>query len=354
MAGRKEKNVLSQTEKREAKERQKRIEKANATLIPVPKATKESMGLIAFDADGIFRLTENRFVKMFILEEEKQEMNQKKFEGMGDEKMREFKLEEKEEKKKRRLLDVLNEPVNSKIRFTKKFSDEPVKDNFGRGFITLTAGAETLDEARNIFEKDEAALKRHIDITPLSVDDVLAEILSEDADDTSYASLIRAKKDWYKEMPQPVEETENFRLKDMYGQSMFALQYPEIVYENPMDRLRELGCPMIVAVDFERITPEDQIDFIRSMEKRYNRRIPDEKDFDFLNTSLQLMYLCDSDDARQIIEKTILSLYGKEGFILVPAVGMQKDAALSLMSLGLMSENNMRNVPEDVVRKILK
>lgn len=346
MTGRNAKNVENQITLKGEKERQKRIEKANAMLIPVPKSTTEKMGLISFDADGTFRLTDNRFVKVYVLNGEKEELNQETVQKNCD-----FAKEKQEAGSK--LIGILSEPIKSKIRLTKQIPDGSLQGKCDRDFITLTAGVETYDEARKIFSDDEEKIKRMLNITPMSVNDVLNHIMSRDVDELSYASFVRGKKDWYKEMPQITDGTESFRLNDLYGESLFVLQYPDIIYENQVEKMRELGCPMIVSVELERVTTEDQVDFIRSMEKRYNRRIPDEKDFDFLNASMQLVYMCDSNDAREIIENTILSLYSKEGFIMVPALGMQKDVAQSAMTLGIIGSSNMRNVPESVIKGII-
>ena len=60
--------AIAKEEKRMEKERKRRIELANKMLIPAGKKTSESMGIISFDPNGTFRLSENRWLKVFSVE----------------------------------------------------------------------------------------------------------------------------------------------------------------------------------------------------------------------------------------------------------------------------------------------
>ena len=59
-----EKAILHE-EKRLAKEKKRQIEQANKMLIPVSKKTNQSLGIISFDPEGTFRLTNNRWLRVF-------------------------------------------------------------------------------------------------------------------------------------------------------------------------------------------------------------------------------------------------------------------------------------------------
>ena len=62
--------AIAKEEKRMEKERKRRIEIANKMLIPVSKKTMETLGLISFDPNGVFRLAENRWMNVFVVEGE--------------------------------------------------------------------------------------------------------------------------------------------------------------------------------------------------------------------------------------------------------------------------------------------
>ena len=110
---------------------------------------------------------------------------------------------------------------------------------------------------------------------------------------------------------------------------------------------------MYMCLDLNSLTTEEQLDFNRALEKRYNRRLPFVTEDDFLNASLALVILCDSDDARDIIEKTIISLANRYDLLLSPSFYEQKKVTESAISLGLLDSTIMRNVKVDVVEKLI-
>ena len=57
--------AIAKEEKRLEKERKRQVELANKMLIPVSKKTSETLSLIAFDPNGVFRLIENRWMRVF-------------------------------------------------------------------------------------------------------------------------------------------------------------------------------------------------------------------------------------------------------------------------------------------------
>ena len=57
--------AIAKEEKRLEKERKRRIELANKMLIPVGKKTMETLGLISFDPNGVFRFSQNRWIRVF-------------------------------------------------------------------------------------------------------------------------------------------------------------------------------------------------------------------------------------------------------------------------------------------------
>ena len=328
MARSKGERAIMREEKRALTEKRKRIEEANKMLIPVPKATQQSLNLISFDPSGTFRFSENRWVKVFGVKEENENMNKE-------------------------TLSNLVSKLKSRIRITMQISGDIIKAGKTNCFVTLMLNGETYDEVRSKFSDDEKALSGQVSLYPLTVDEVFDLITKQSKeDDFSYASFVRGKKDWKKQLPDMKEESNYLKLLSSYGESCFCLSYPKDVCSDVTEKLRELGCPVIVSVDVVGISQEDNIDFNRSLEKKYNQRFGKSEEHKYMNVSYQLLFLSDSLDAKNIIEKTIFSIYSKEGYLLGPSVGMQEKVALSILSLGLVEHSNLRNVSSNVIDAI--
>ena len=63
--------AIRQEQRRMEKEKKRRIELANKMLIPVGEKTSQSLGLLSFDPNGVFRLGNNLWLKVFTLDEAK-------------------------------------------------------------------------------------------------------------------------------------------------------------------------------------------------------------------------------------------------------------------------------------------
>lgn len=329
MARSKGERAILREEKRKEKERLKRIEEANKMLIPVPKVTRESLKLIAFDPNGTFRFEGNRWVRVYRFCDIYQKMEDLK-------------------------LSNLVKKLQSKMKITTEVAAgvfAPGQENY---FVTLTASGETYDEVRSIYKEDEEALRGYMNLVSLAVDDVFGIITKQsESNSFSYASMVRGKKDWMKELPKVSEESEYFLMNGAYGECSICLQFPSFLLANVTEKLGTIGCPVVVSLELNPIRDEDNLDFNRSLEKRYNKRLTNGMTTtNYYNASYQLLFICDSADAREIIEKTIFSLYAKEGFILSPSIGMQERVAMGILSLGLISNSNMRNVKDAVIDQI--
>ena len=99
---------------------------------------------------------------------------------------------------------------------------------------------------------------------------------------------------------------------------------------------------------------DDKLSFNRAMEQRYNRRVSVEANGDYTNMSMNVMFSCDSDEARAIVEKTLISLFSSKGFALAPCYGLQNEAAVSHMTFGMTDYSVMRNVNLSEVGKIFE
>ncbi len=150
--------AIAKEQRRQEKERRKRIELANKMLIPVGKKTTESLGILSFDPSGVLRLLDNRWIKIYRLEGEL------------------FKLE-----------DVLSS-LNGRIRITWH------KDGMGGKVschLSLIENGEIYEEIRQKMAEDESKIMESVRIRDLSIDEAMSDIALEFRKDLrfSYASL---------------------------------------------------------------------------------------------------------------------------------------------------------------------
>lgn len=313
--------IIKREEKRMEKEYQKAIQEANKMLIPTPKQTQESFGIFAFDPSSTFRLSANRWVRVFeIIESKEQESD---------------------------FFAKMISQLKGRVRITARL---------GRGtrnvtFITLMEQGEIYGEVRKDMEMDQQSLSAMFSLKPLTVDETMMAIMGEGVKPFSYASMVRGKKDWKEEcMSKVTPSVGNFFTKESYGECMFVKHFPSIYPSTLFNSLKDIGCLMYLSIDFRGISTKESLR--QSLEQRYNRRLVLNDSLEFVNASVTISYVCDSDDARQIIEKTLKRTFSREGFDLVTCFGAQKEAYESLVSLGLMDYCNMRNVGIDVAEQM--
>ena len=120
-----------------------------------------------------------------------------------------------------------------------------------------------------------------------------------------------------------------------------------------MESLSHLGCQAFLSLDMNSLTDEEQLDFNRAIEKRYNKRLKFSEEDNYLNVSLALVILCDSDDAREIIEKTVIALANNYDIMLSISFHEQRAVTESVLSLGLIDNKIMRNVRAEVVESLV-
>jgi len=309
--------AISREEKRLKKEKEKRIREANRMLIPVPKSTTGSMHLVAFDPAGTFQFEGGCWKRVYkVLSHENV------------------------------ALGTIAKDLKSGIRFTQVIGAGGGVETF----MTLTQSGDTYDEVRTLFLEDESKIAKCMQFSALSVDEAMKAVAGYD-NHFSYASMVRGRKDWKKEcMAEITEQTGSFRKKDDFGECLFVMQYPKELTADVVGRLKEIGCDMYISTEFDGIAMADQIDFGRTLEQRFNKHGLNANEF--INASMMIMFSCDSDDARAIIEKTILSILSAVGFIIAPCVGAQKKAAEAAISFGLLNLTYVRNVRVDLADQI--
>lgn len=73
----------------------------------------------------------------------------------------------------------------------------------------------------------------------------------------------------------------------------------------------------------------------------------------YINQSLSIILLCDSKDARKIVEETLISLFLKYGVVIAPSFHSQRAVVESSLSLGLVERSFIRNVKTEVAKALI-
>lgn len=311
--------AIVKEERRLEKERKRRIELANKMLIPVGGKTQESTKLLAIDPSGVFRFMGNRWMKIF--------------EVSGAMSV---------------LADAVAD-VKGRIRITYCISE----DGRESCHLTLIESGEIYEEIRQLMQEDEAVLQRYVELKPLGIDEAMNQIASNFFKDIrfSYASYVRGKKDWKKEcFFEAKEDITGFEVGRLVGESLSVLSYPNTMKPGIIKDLKSLGCFMYLVMDMNSLTDTEHQDFKRALEKKYNRRLMATESEDYINQSLSIILLCDSLDAKKIVEETLISVFLKYGVVIAPSFHHQKCVMESALSLGLMDHKLVRNVSVTVTK----
>lgn len=312
--------AILREEKRLAKEKKRQIEQANKMLIPVSKKTNQSLGIISFDPEGTLRLQNNRWLRVFEATE-----------------------------------DTLCQMAKASIKLSGRMRiTMHMSEMSGRAtcHISLMETGEIYEEVRQDFKKDEDVLRCICNMKQLSVDEIMSEIAANFLLDIrfSYASYVRGNKDWEKEcFAKVTENSSSFISGRNYGESFITLSLPTKARAGLVTKLKKLGCEIFLGVDMNALSVEEQSDFNRNLEKKYNQRLSGGDTDDYVNGSVMLVIICDSDDARKIVKQTVSSIL--EGHDLMPAsaYGMQGLVYHSLLGFGIKDAKVMRNVNVNVL-----
>lgn len=316
--------ALSRKKKRLEREKKRRIEQANRMLIPANKKTKQSLGILSFDPKGVFRFKENRWMKVF-------ELNENAL----------------------REIVKMSPMLRGRVRITmhkRKAGEKPTC------FLTLMETGEIYEEIRKQFKGDETLLKKEDLLRQLSINEIMNQIAANFQKKLrfSYASNVRGKKDMKAECFQKVtEHTDQVTLGNRQGECFLTFSFPKEGRGNFVEKLDQLGCEYYLFMDLNALSVEEQLDFKRALEKKYNKRLLLDKGKEFVNASLTILLLSDSLDAKKIVEETLKNLMRSEGILIAPAFDAQGAYLESVLSLGLCEKSLSRNTEVAVVKAML-
>ncbi len=248
------------------------------------------MGIISYDPEGILRLTNQRWLKVFEVD--------------GD---------------VSNLMNIV-ETLSGRIRMTMHLRARCGGETC---HISLMHTGDTYEEVREQMKLDEMKLRKVVSLTPLLADQVMHQMGEDLQGDEQYKSCFS------------------------------ILSYPISIREDVMAQIRRLGCACYMACDLQGLTREDKENFTRAMGKSYNQRVLKLGDEQYCNVSFSFLMLCDSEDARQIVEQTMVSWFARQELLLVASYGKQQQVADSILSHGVFDEKTMRNVNIEVIRTML-
>lgn len=241
----------------------------------------------------------------------------------------------------------LVENLNSKIRITKRFGK-----NKYEVFLTLSLEGE-YEEVREKFIKDERILEKIFEIQMLSPESLIQSFYGANKD-FLHTMKKNKKGDWKSKYLPVLDCKDNYFLFDgMYGECLFVMNFPETLSAGICKALRQLECEIQTSTEISSISDIELTDYNRAMEEKYHRRISNDREQKILNVSEQIVFFGDSDDARKIIENTILSIYTNRDYMISVGTGFQNEIAESVFSLGTVSFHNRRNVNAQIVDTIL-
>ena len=301
---------LSKEEKQKAKQKLALEAKMNKSLIAVPKNTALSMGIAAVEAKGLFKMTDGRWVKV--------------------------------------LSPTATEPIKNavgklpcRMRITSMFSEGARQD-----YLTLIDYSESfLDAAKVLDNACETLRECGLAYETLSVDDVMNSVMKNYGIKGSFniASAVRKKKS-FKEMVMKTPESETdgaFNVGGMCSSVYFAM-ICDNGFSSPLKSMIDADFSFISALDIAPVKGKALIDYKKLLEAHYDRQVASANDGQIVNTSLYVMTVSESEEARKTLEDIIFRLFPAAGVTLSPAFGIQREAEESVMSLGILDSSYMR------------
>lgn len=299
---------LSKDEKQKEKQRLALEAKLNKELIFTKNAN--SMGLLAVDSKGIFKMIESRWVKILSLPDVSH------------------------------LKDAVGK-LPCRIRLTSMFSEGERRD-----YLSLMGYSDSLVEARKTFDEACETLRGcGIVYNALSVDAAMNVMAGNCGikDTFSLTSAVRKKKpfkDLITKAPDSVED-KSFTIGETFGSVYFA-KICDQGFVSPISNMANGGLSFVTALDIAPMKGKALMDYKKLLEEHYDRSVPSVNDGKMVNTSFYLMSLSDSEEARETIESIMYRLFPENGITVSPLFGFQREGEESIMTLGLIDSTYMR------------
>ncbi|MBQ6132691.1 MAG: hypothetical protein IJI65_00900 [Lachnospiraceae bacterium] len=301
---------LSKEEKQREKQRIALEAKLNKELATVPKSATASMGLLAVDSKGLFKMSDNRWVKALALSD----------------------------------ASTVKEAVGKlpcRLRLTSMYSEGDQ-----RSYLSLIGYSDSITEIRKTFDEACEVLRSAGTVyNALSVDSTMNAIAKNYGvkDSFNLASAVRKKKS-FKDMVSKAPDSEEdsaFTLGEIFS-SVYFTKICDKGFSSPIPALVNAGLSFITALDIAPMKGKTLMDYKKLLEAHYDRQVPSLNDGQMVNVSLYIMPLAESDEAKEAIESILYRLFPENGITIAPLFGLQREGEESIMTLGLIDSTYMR------------
>ena len=337
-------NKMTAQEKREqkrlAKAHNAEIAKLNSNLIPVTKNCPAAMDVQFVDpSSGVFKKGNDKWLKVYHLSG----------------------IDNISTERRKEMLDQLILDLTIRLRFTCIYDPACNTDNDQRNYLSFVASGSLYLDVKKELDENEAAVSSVLSqygmrIEAMDINAVMQSIQTNFGLDANfeYASSIRGKHNWERQCFAPLTDKESsFSFAEQFGTCYFGVQFPSQYLGDILSRFKEMGCPLGFAVDIQPLSAEVISDFNRAMETRYNRKLELSARRNLINCSFLASFLTDSEDARKIVETTLLSIFSNLGFVLAPCIGNEITVMNSILSMGVIDFHAMRNVSADIIPSLI-
>ena len=301
---------VSKEEKQREKQKAALEAKLNKELVFVPKNTTATMGLLAVDSKGFFKMTGNRWVKMLSLPDVAN-------------------------------LSATVGKMPCRMRLTSLYSEGQRRD-----FLTLVGYSDSITEIRKTFDEAcEVLRSAGVIYTVMDADKAMNAIAGNYGvkEPFSLTSAIRKKKsfmDLISKAPDSEEPT-SFSVGETYGSVYFTLIFDKD-FVSPLSAMAGADLSFITALDIAPMKGRPLMDYKKLLEAHYDRQVPSVNDGKMVNTSLYIMSFSGSEEEREAIETIIFRLFPEKGMTVSPLFGLQRQGEESIMTLGLIDSTYMR------------
>ena len=326
-------------EKKAAKKREKahkkEIERLNKMLCPVSQKTMDSLGIISFDAKvGTIRKVDNNWVKTY------------KIEGMNDDNRNDF-------------IDNLVNVLSVRARITSNFKLADSNRLIRTDYMTFFVSAEVYETVKNTLDIEVEkinAISNEINLVEVSLNSYMNQVkrnFQYDGEELNFERMNKKKNDWKTSAFNAIElKDDSFKINDKVGACLQVIQFPGNVEENFLQNLLEINLPMMFVVDIQPYKQEENEDYKKVLEKRFNTEIEDFEN-NYTNVGLTIIILTETVEKKDNLIDAIESFFSEENMVITPVYGNTADVLESSFSYGIKDYHSMRNMQSDQVKQLV-
>lgn len=317
-------------QKREMMRQEKRlIREANKKLVYAPKKTRRSLGLMCLDPDGVMHFSDGRWMKVY------------RVEGDCDN------------------LPSLAADLQSRVLFTDR-----IKNGKEERFLTLSLDGDTYEMVRRGFTADEKCLAE-MNIRAMSFEELVNAVRdmthscsgNDERISFTYEEFMKKREDLETVFfPSVTEEYDRFRIDDHYGTSLFVMQYPDSCDNSVIRDLKEVEGidDLVISIGIHKVSPQERALHLKNLERRYETDILDDQVEPFINASIRTSVFGENDEILGTICHKTEQIFLRNGFMIAPGFGDQRESICSQLSLGIKQYGSFRNMTEKALKEFFR